>query len=230
MKRRFYQLLFILVIILGIGGCKNTKQMPPASTESLLSPRPSDKSPMSEYQSILQNKSHFFNVDAKKDLNINQLNEAVSDDSSVKVEVRKFTIVDLDKDDQQEVILWLAVNNNDDFGFEVLSYQDGVIYGYTLTYRAFMNLKDDGTFSFSSGAMDYGVGTLEFTDEGYTVDMISYSESDYDSNNDPDISYFVNHESATEEDFLLAINKQSEKTGVVWYDLTDDNIESLLSE
>ena len=129
-----------------------------------------------------------------------------------------------------ELILWLTVNNNDDFGFEVLRYQDGVVYGHTLPYRSFMDLKDDGTFSFSSGAADYGFGRVEFTEKSYTIDKISYSESGYDSNNNQILSYFVNHESATEEEFLSVINKQGEKAGVIWYDLTDDNIETILSE
>jgi hypothetical protein len=145
-------------------------------------------------------------------------NQTVSADSSVEAKVTKFAIVDLENDDMPEVILWLTVNNNDDFGFAVLRYQDGVVYGYTLPYRAFMDLKDDGTFSFSSGAADYGFGTAGFTKEGYTVKKISYSESAYDANNNQVISYFVNNESAAKEDFLSAIDKQNEKVGAAWYD------------
>mgnify|MGYP000023240895 FL=1 len=216
MRNRFYALFIATLIILGIGGCKNTQQ--------------ADKSPMRAYQSVLQNKAQFFSTDAKKDLNITQLNQAVSDDSSVKVDVTKFAIVDLENDSMPEVVLWLAENSNDYFGFEVLRYQDGVVYGYTLPYRSFMDLKEDGTFSFSSGAADYGFGTVKFTEKGYTIDKISYSESSYDSDNNQIISYYVNNENATEEDFLSAINKQSEKAGVTWYDFTDDNIQTHLSD
>ncbi|NLK74969.1 MAG: hypothetical protein GX288_06735 [Clostridiales bacterium] len=93
-----------------------------------------------------------------------------------------------------------------------------------------MDLKDDGSFSFSSGAADSGFGTMIFTEEGFTVDKISYSESSYDSDNNQIISYYVNHESATEEEFFSAINKQIEKPAVTWYDFNDGNIETLLSE
>ena len=237
MKKRF-QLIFILLIILGLGGCEKT-QPPPASTEQSLSPTPSgasdasdesNESPMSTYKSILENKTQILSVDANKELNISQLNQAVSDDESVKVVVSKFAIVDLDNDDMEEIVLWLIVNDNDDYGFEVLRYKDGVVYGYTLSYRSFMDLKDDGTFSYSSGAMDYGFGRMEFTDSSYTIDKISYCESSEASDNEQEISYYVNQESATEEDFLAAINKQSEKTGITWYDYNDENIETLLSE
>ena len=131
-------------------------------------------------------------------------------------------------DMKPELVLWLKVNENDYYGFEILRQQDKEVFAYTLSYGSFMDLKEDGTFSFSSGAADYGYGRIKFTDEGYTVDKIAYSESDYDSNSDQVISYFVNYESATEEEFISAIDKQSEKKEVTWYDFSGDNIERVL--
>ena len=93
-----------------------------------------------------------------------------------------------------------------------------------------MDLKDDGTFSFSSGTADSGFGKVKFTENGYSIDKITYSESSDNSGNNQITSYFVNNQSASEEDFLSAINKQSDKTAVTWYDFTDENIEKLLSE
>ena len=202
-----------------------TSDAPTDSSEATLP----GTSPLSAYQSVLQNKAQFFSTDANKNLNINQLNQAVSDDSSVTAKATKLAIVDLENDGTPEAILWLAVNNNDYYGFEVLRYQGGVVYGYTLWYRAFMDLKADGTFSFSSGAADYGFGKVKFTGNAYSVDKISYCESGYDSNNNQSVSYFVEHGSATEGDFLSAINKQSEKAAATWYDFTDDNLETILS-
>ena len=59
------------------------------------SPTPNDTSPYSAYQSVLQNKTEFFSTDAKKNLYVDQLNQAVSDDSSVTAKVIQFAIVDL---------------------------------------------------------------------------------------------------------------------------------------
>lgn len=239
MRNRICLYMMIFVIILVMGGC-NHAELPLLSEPSLTStgtptsidsssPTPTDASPFRSYQSVLQNKTEFFSTDTKKNLYVDQLNKAVSDDSSVTAKVIKFAIVDLEKDETPEVILWLEVNNNDSYGFEILRYQDGTVYGYTIWYRAFMDLKADGTFSFSSGAADNGFGTVKFTENGYTMDKISYSESSYDSNNNQIISYFVNQESANEDDFRSSINKQSEKTGATWYEFTNDNIESTLS-
>ena len=202
----------------------------PADSSEATPSDTSPASPLSTYQLVLQNKAEFFSTDVNKKLNISQLNQAVSDDSSVTSKATKFTVIDLENDGTPEVILRLSVNNNDDYGFEVLHYQDGAVYGYTLWYRAFMDLKADGTFSFSGGAADYGFGTVKFTEKAYSVDKISYCESSYDSSNNQSISYFVDHESASEDDFLSAISKQSEKTEATWSDFTDDNIKTMLSD
>lgn len=203
---------------------------PTEDNENPVSVQPSDNTSIMEtYKAVLQGKTEFFSVNANKNLNISQLNQSVSDDSSVTAKATKFAIVDLDNDGSPEVILWLTVNNDDYYGFEVLRYQNGAVYGYTLWYRAFMNLKADGTFSFSSGAADNGFGTVKFTENTYSIDKITYSESSYDSDNNMSVSYFVDHESATEDEFLAAVNQQSEKADATWYDFTDDNIEAEFS-
>lgn len=230
MKNRFCILFITMLLILVMAGCKNTGESSPAPSDNSSPSTQSDASPMSTYKSVLQNKTQFFSTDAKKNLNISQLNQAVSDDDSVKVKAIKLAIADLENDEIPEVILWLDVNTNEYYGFEVLRYRDGVVYGYTLPYKSFMDLKDDGTFSFSSGAADSGFGKVKFTENGYSIDKITYSESSDNSGNNQITSYFVNNQSASEEDFLSAINKQSDKTAITWYDFTDENIEKLLSE
>ena len=122
-------------------------------------------------------------------------------------------------------VLWLQVNENDAYGFEVLRrQQNGQIYGYTLPYRSFMELKQDGTFSFSSGAADSGFGTLSFSDKAYTVNEMTYSQSAYDANNELTVSYFVNSQAASEAEYLAAVEKQNGKESVSWYDFSDKNI------
>ncbi|MEL7602342.1 MAG: M56 family metallopeptidase [Bacillota bacterium] len=201
---------------------------PNGDNENQESPQPSENTVTEMYKAVLQGTTEFFSVDANKSLTIDQLNQTVSDDSSVTAKATKFAIMDLDNDGTQEVILWLSVNNDDYYGFEVLRYQNGVVYGYTLWYRAFMDLKANGTFSFSSGAADSGFGTVKFTEGAYSIDKITYSESSYDSNNNMSVSYFVDRESATEDAFLSAVNRQSEAADATWYEYADDTIETIL--
>ena len=233
MKKRHLSLLLILsLIMLSFGGCSRKEQSNQSLSDSSKSQSSSDipvsdtseKSPIDEYKSFLQNKATFFSVDANENIYINEIKKAVSSDDSVKAYVSKFAILDMEGDNIPEIILQLTVNDNEYYGYEVLSYKDGVVYGYTMWYRTFMELKEDGTFSFSGGASDYGFGTVQFTDKGYIIDKITYCESVYNPDNTQGISYIVNRESATEEEFNAAIDKQNEKNNATWYDFTDENI------
>lgn len=121
-------------------------------------------------------------------------------------------------------MLLFQINGVSDYGFEILRYQDGAVYGYTLPYREFIDLKTDGTFIFSGGAADSGIGKLEFSKDGFTVDKLYYSISQYNSNNELVVQYFANGTPCSEEDFNNAMSLQEEKANVSWYDLTNENV------
>lgn len=204
---------------------------PPVQSASAIESAPvqsSQETSENEFQSVLRGNTPFFSTDIAQSLNINELNRAVSDDNSVITKAIKFAVVDLDNDGTPEVVLWLKVNENDIFGFEILRQQGGQIYGYTLTYRSFMDLKQDGTFSFSSGATDNGFGTIAFSDRDYTISEVAYSQSAYDANNELTISYFINGQVASENEYLSATQQQNGKQPVSWFDFTSENIASLM--
>lgn len=137
------------------------------------------------YRAILSGEEDFISVDlGNKELNIKDIRNVVTPDDSVTVEPTKFTFLDLDGDGENEIVLWLQINNISDYGFEILHAQEGAVYGYTLPYRAFMDLKTDGTFSFSSGAADSGIGKLRFAEDGYTIEEQGYGEDQQDSKTD----------------------------------------------
>jgi hypothetical protein len=184
---------------------------------------------INNYKSILLGKSNFICTDlANKSLNISEIGRAVTDDDSVTVSAAKFAIIDMDGDGKVEIVLWLQINGISDYGFEILHYQNGEIYGYTLQYRAFMNLKTDGTFLFSDGAADSGIGKMIFSETGYSVSAQAYSQSGYDSNNELTVQYFVNDESCSEDEFNDVINGQEQKADVEWYDLSENNVNTIL--
>lgn len=188
--------------------------------------QPSQGNSGNRFYAVLQGSKSFYSTDINQNLTINELGRVISDDSGITVKVLKFASADLDGDGTPEAVLWLQVNGNDAYGFEILRQQGGQIYGYTLPYRSFMELKQDGTFSFSSGAADSGFGTLSFSDKAYTVNEITHSQSAYDANNELTVSYFVNGQAASEAEYLAAVEKQNEKESVSWYDFTNENIAS----
>ena len=181
------------------------------------------------YKSILLGKSNFICTDlANESLNISEIGRAVTDDDSVTVSAAKFTIMDIDGDGEDEAVLWLQINNISDCGFEILHYQNGEIYGYTLQYRTFMNLKTDGTFLFSGGAADSEIGKMTFSETGYSVNTQAYSQSGYDTNNELNVQYFINDESCSEDEFNDVLNGQEQKTDAEWFELSENNINAIL--
>ncbi|MFA5536585.1 MAG: hypothetical protein WDA53_05385 [Bacillota bacterium] len=186
---------------------------------------PLDAEMLSAYKAVLQNNFKFFNTDENKYMDINQFADSFNSATGTALKFIEFAFVDLDNDGTPEVILWEQVSGND-YGFEVLSYQDKIVYGYTFYYRGFNQLKADGTFYFSSAASDGGFGTVKFSKNTYSIDKVTYSQS-HVSNGNPTVLYFVNRKSATRGEFDLVIRKQDEKPDATWYDFTDENIETV---
>ena len=181
------------------------------------------------YKSTLLGKSDFICTDLGNErINISGIGRAVTDDDSITVSSTRFASVDVDGDGENEVVLWLQINNASDYGFEILHNINGEIYGYTLQYRTFMNLKKDGTFLFSGGAADSGIGKLSFSETGYSVNTQVYSQSGYDSNNELTIQYFINDESCSEDEFNESLGEQDQKPDVEWVDMSENNINAIL--
>ncbi len=202
---------------------------PPAITDTpVVSTTPSsDNSPaLAAYNAVLQNKAEFFSTDNKKKLYLNdfltnkEIYETVFD-------VTHFTVLDMDGDNVPEVVLELSVGGNPQF-YEVLHYMNGTVYGYLIVYRGLTELKADGTFLFSGGAADSGVGKLEFDSTAYTTDKLGYSQSSQDGTNMA-ITYFINNQSAAKEAFDSFMNEQSGKKGADWYEFSQTNIDTELS-
>ena len=181
-----------------------------------------------KYKSILMGNEDFICADLEQQsVNVQNIGLVITDDTNVDVKAVKFAIIDLDGDGGNEVVLWLSVNGISDVGFEVLHSQNDTIYGYTQYYREFMELKIDGTFTFSGGAADYGMGRLIFSDTGYSVDKQVYSQSTFDLSNELVIQYVANGASCSEDEFYNAMSEQDQKADVEWYDLSADNINTL---
>lgn len=179
---------------------------------------------------VLQNKAVFFSSGAQENLRISQLAQTVSTAEWITAEATEFALVDLDGDNMKEVILRLTVVDDAYYGFEILRCQDTTVYGYTMWYRAFNDLKEDGSFSFSSGVSDNGFGTIQFDSDIYTITETAYSQSYYDTDRNRTLSFFVDGKPVAESDFTAAQYEQSLKPNAQWHKFTDENIERFLVE
>lgn len=209
-----------------LSGCSTAKKGSPKEPAQAESGAANTRA---DYKSVLLGKGVFLCTDlANKSLTVSEIGQAVTEDESMAVNATKFAMTDLDGDGEDEAILWLQINGGSDCGYEVLHDQNGTIYGYTLPYRAFMNLKTDGTFLFSSGAADSGIGKMTFSETGYLISSQAYSQSEYDANNELAVQYFVNEESCSEDEFYNAMSAWEQKTDVEWHDLSESNISAAL--
>ena len=91
-----------------------------------------------------------------------------------------------------------------------------------------MELKEDGTFIYSSGAADSGVAKLNFDSNTVKTDVLGYSQSSQ-GETDLVISYLIDDEPVEKESFDSFMIKQSETKDAVWYEFFEENIEAVLS-
>ena len=71
-----------------------------------------------KYKAILLGNGNFISTEPQKqELSLETLGEAVTDDDSVTVKATQFTIIDLDGDGENEVVLWIQINGVVDYGY-----------------------------------------------------------------------------------------------------------------
>lgn len=183
--------------------------------------------PLEAYKAVLQNEHDFFSMEDKKVVHLNEFNYFNGMALESPFKVKRFAVLDLDGDKTPEVILELATDLESQC-IEVLHYKKNIVYGYSFVYRALIQIKTDGTFSFSSGAADRGFGKLRFSSNTCETDILGYSESGY--NNDVfNVSYYINKKSVTEESFIAFCERQEEKEDIVWHEFSQENIQTEFS-
>lgn len=143
-----------------------------------------------------------------------------------------FAVQDLDGDGNAEVILSVQGISGDTGGNLILHQIGNKIYGYPAKNRDFMYLKSDGRFNYAepSAVSEGSIGVIAgFTETDYTVDKITYSSMNTNQQNFMVgfANCVVDHQSASEEEFIAALNVHNEKPDAVWYDFTEENIKSI---
>lgn len=128
--------------------------------------------------------------------------------------VSKYSVIDLNGDGAPELVLWLNRGTNEYVGFLVLYDKNTTVYAHLLYYREFSDLKEDGTFDFSSGVSNHGIGRIDFEGDTYTIRKLAYCES-VDNQN---VSYFLENKSVTKQAFDAYENAQNSKPDAIWVD------------
>lgn len=141
--------------------------------------------------------------------------------------ISAMALVDMDGDGTRELLLRLNLPSIV-YGTEILRYDPaaGTLTGYMLWYRAMYDLNADGTFEFSGSSVDVGIARLSFTENGYAVEKLIYTEG---SNTTNEVYFYAHGQSVTEAAYQKARYAHLGQTEpVVWLDYTPENIKQLL--
>lgn len=143
----------------------------------------------------------------------------------------RFTVMDMNGDGMAEVVLEVGEPE----GFLILTYHEGVVYMAEEVYRGLLDLKDDGTSSFSSGALDNGVWDFCFVVEeesGRPVNIGRFVLAESRSGEDGSVTYWFDGgaEQTDEDGYRAFIAEQDAKLDALWYDYTEENVKMLLGQ
>lgn len=139
----------------------------------------------------------------------------------------KLTVMDLDKDGVNELVVWPAGGDEDTpeigytVGYFIFRRQGDTVYGYNPGSRLCNTLKADGTFSWAGSSYYWGFGSARFTENGFEIENITWCDATGDGE-----QYFVNGLKATQEEFDAATGwgEQNRKPEPTWYVFEDGQL------
>lgn len=137
----------------------------------------------------------------------------------------RFAVLDLDGDELAEVILEVTEPE----AYIILTRYD-VVYAAEWPCRGMLSLKDDGTFSFSSGAMDNGVASIILQGDGDNEEYGYLPLAECRKEEDGSVTYWLDGgaEQTDEAGFQAVIDAQNAKLDALWYDYSPENVKMLL--
>lgn len=110
-----------------------------------------------------------------------------------------------------EIVLGITENEQSDYGFLVLRYENGGVVGYDFTYRQMIDLKKDGTFGYLGGVADTGYARLNFTDNSWEYIKICNVTETADT-----VMFFCNGQEVSKEAYWETVAEQDSKEEVEW--------------
>ena len=145
------------------------------------------------------------------------------DGSDMDWTITRFALLDLDGDGADELVL--AIDYSGEEEYVILTCYDGAVYANQIVYRGFLSPKADGTFEWSNGAFDNGASRARFENGVLVYDDFAAMSSD-DSGS---VTYTLNGESVSEEDFDAFIAEQNAKDDLAWTAFSVDAVNAALA-
>ena len=219
--RSVFSLLLILCLLL-CGCAKEEAVLPDPTVMTAAEPEIPE---LAAFGEVLRGDRRFVDTLTGNHLDISQISQTVTVED-IPCSVLRIALTDLDRDGAQEALLRLKLGQDEYAGFEVLRYRDGEVYGYSFSYRSFLEPKADGTFRLSGGAFYSGIGRLAFEGSSATVIPLAERVEDPAEDSTSPVLYSIDGKPATEADFLAMDAQQTGKADVIWYETWEDLLSS----
>ena len=145
------------------------------------------------------------------------------DGSDMDWTITRFALLDLDGDGTDELVLNIDYSGDEEY--VVLTCFDGAVYANQVVHRGFLTPKADGTVAWSNGAFDNGYARFRFENGVLVYDDFTAVSSDGSGS----VTYTLNGESVSEEDFDAFIAEQNAKDDLAWTAFSVDAINAALA-
>lgn len=228
--KRIVLLLLSAALLLALCACGREAEAPAAEetalpeTTAAAAPVP-PLSPAEAYRAVLTGETNF--IDAYSGAPLQMTGGTFTDNDGRTTSAYRYVLVDLDGDRTEELAMHLREGRNRNAGFLVLRHQGDWVYGYSLPWDSFHELKEDGTMNVFLDSCD-GVGGMTFTDTGWDYNLTVKREATRDADGNVNgLTCTVNGETVTEEAFRAARIAQEEKADARWYYLSLSNYDRL---
>lgn len=144
------------------------------------------------------------------------------DGSDMDWTIKRFALLDLDGDGADELVIAIDYSGNEEY--VVLTCYDGTVYANQVVYRGFLTPKADGTVAWSNGAFDNGYARFRF-ENGVLV----YDDFAVMIDNGSSVTYTLNGENVSEEDYNAFTAEQDAKDDLAWTDFTVEAVSAALA-
>lgn len=144
------------------------------------------------------------------------------DGSDMDWTITRFALLDMDGDGTDELVLNIDYSGDEEY--VILTCFDGAVYANQVVYRGFLTPKADGTVAWSNGAFDNGYARFRF-ENGVLV----YDDFAVMIDNGSSVTYTLNGENVSEEDYNAFTVEQDAKDDLAWTDFTVEAVSAALA-
>lgn len=213
-------IVLILAMSLLLWGCAQ-ESAPPETTlspESTGTPAstPSYTTAMRAYEALWDGSGTFTDRRTDALLDIHSLERLYSPEPVTAIG-HSFSMVDLDQDGAEEMILWVNQEYEAHTLFYtpvILRYEDGFLYGQTMSRDDFQDVKTDGSFLFWHPDEGYlGYAAMQFSDGLWHRNILAEIRTDSTG----EMVYSIHGAAAAQEDYRAFEREQNSKPDVPEY-------------